>query len=168
MSMTLLAVVASGAVASSPTLGTAEARCRPEEAGPAFIVEARGLRDRRGRIRLEAYPSNDRDVLADDNVLIAAGKVFRRVDEPVPAQGPVELCLRVPHPGAYSLSLLHDRDADRRFGIRADGVGFAGNPRLGLSKPRAAAARAVAGPGLTRVPIVLNYRHGIFFRPQDH
>ena len=168
MSVALLAAVAAGAVASAPSLGTAEARCRPDEAGPAFIVEARGLRDRHGRIRLEAYPSNDRDFLADDNALINAGKLFRRVDEAVPQQGPVHLCLRVPGPGSYSLALLHDRDADRRFGIRADGIGFAGNPRISLSKPSAAAARAVAGPGLTQLAIVLNYRHGIFFRPQEH
>ena len=57
--------------------------------------------------------------------------------------------------------VLHDRDSNHRFGLSIDGVGFGGNPRLGLGKPRAAAATIVAGPGETRQRIVLNYRRGL-------
>lgn len=152
-------------IPSTPALGTAEGRCRPNEPGPAIIVNVVGLRDRKGRLKLEVYPSNDRDFLADDNVLIMAGKTFRRVDEPVPAEGPVQLCVRIPGPGAYSLSLLHDRDSNHRFGLSSDGIGFPNNPRLGLSRPRSAATRVIAGPQRTTISIVMNYRRGIFFRP---
>ena len=152
-------------IASSPSLGIAEGRCRPNEPGPAILVGVVGFEDRRGRLKLEAYPSNDGDFLADDNVLLMAGKTFRRVELPVPLQGDVQLCIRVPHPGAYSLSLLHDRDANHRFSLISDGVGFPNNPRLGMSRPSAAAARVIAGPGLTSIEIVLNYRRGLSFRP---
>jgi uncharacterized protein (DUF2141 family) len=147
---------------SSPDLGKAEGQCRPGESGPSFLVDVVGLKDRQGNLKLELYPANDDDFLEDDNVLVNAGKVFRRVEVPVPRIGPVELCIRTPGPGLYALSLLHDRDANRKFGLSIDGIGFAGNPRLGLFKPKAAAASASAGTGPTRITIMLNYRRGLF------
>jgi uncharacterized protein (DUF2141 family) len=147
---------------SSPDLGKAEGQCRPGESGPSFLVDVGGLKDRRGNLKLELYPANDDDFLEDDNILLNAGKVFRRVEIPVPPGGPVELCIRTPGPGLYTLSLLHDRDANRKFGLSIDGIGFARNPRLGFSKPKAAAASAWAGTGPTRITIVLNYRRGLF------
>ena len=152
-------------IRSSPDLGQAEGRCRANEPGPALLVEAKGLKDRTGNLRLEVYPANDHDFLQDDNILINEGKVFRRVDVPVPPAGPVELCIRVPAPGRYSVVLLHDRDRNMKFGWSVDGVGFASNPRLGWGRPKAARAAAVAGPGLTRLSIVLNYRRGLGLAP---
>jgi len=165
LAMMMMMMMAAPYIPSSPSLGTAEGRCRPNEPGPAIVVDVAGLRDRRGRLKLEAYPSNERDFLADDNVLVMAGKVFRRVERPLSGQGDVRLCIRVPAPGAYSLSLLHDRDSNRRFGLSSDGIGFPNNPRLGLSRPSAAATRVMAGPGLTRIRIVMNYRRGLSFGP---
>jgi uncharacterized protein (DUF2141 family) len=60
------------------------------------------------------------------------------------------------------MSLLHDRDANRKFGFSSDGFGFPGNPKLGLSKPKAASATVIAGRGLTEINIRMNYRHGLF------
>lgn len=147
---------------SSPDLGKAEGQCRSGENGPSFLVDVAGLKDRRGLLKLELYPANDADFLEDDNVLLNAGKTFRRVETVVPQAGPVELCIRAPAPGPYALSLLHDRDANHKFGLSVDGIGFAGNPRLGWTKPDAAAASATAGAGPTRITIVMNYRHGLF------
>ncbi|MEJ7933892.1 DUF2141 domain-containing protein [Sphingobium sp. AN558] len=146
---------------SSPDLGKAEGKCRPGEHGPAFLVEVKGLKDRQGRLKLELYPSNDSDFLADDNVLLSAGKIFRRVEISVPSAGPVSLCIRAPAPGTYALGLLHDRNGDRKFTISADGIGFAANPRLGLSKPKAAVASATVGASPVRISITLNYRKGL-------
>ena len=149
-------------IPSTPDLGKAEAACRPNEAGPAVLVLVTGLKDRDGRLKAELYPATDDDFLADDNVLIMAGKVFRRVEMPLSVSGPVQVCLRIPGPGAYALTVLHDRDSNRKFGLSTDGVGFSGNPKLGLSKPRAASARFVAGSGLSPVTVRMNYRRGLF------
>ncbi len=164
----LTAATASAAppqIEPSPRLGTEAAKCRTPEAGPAFEIAIEGLKDRKGVLRIELYPDNDTDFLADDNVLVQAGKAFRRLDAPVPPQGPVLLCLRAPTPGRYSLAILHDRNDDRKFTLFSDGVGFPGNPRLGMSKPPAAAAAAEAGPGLTRIRIRMNYLRGFGLRP---
>jgi hypothetical protein len=114
-------IAIAGAVAdlppSTPDLGKAGATCRANENGPSVFVEVNGLRDRAGMLKLELYPANDRDFLADDNLLIGTGKVFHRVEVRVPQTGPVRLCIRAPSAGTYALSLLHDRDANRRFGV---------------------------------------------------
>lgn len=158
-------ILASGHIRSTPDLGQAEGRCRANERGPSFFVNIDGFKDRTGQIKLEVYPANDDDFLEDDNLLIMAGKTFRRVVVPTPKSGPVNLCVRVPGPGPYSVMVLHDRDQDRKFKWTVDGVGFAGNPRLGWSKPKAAKARAVAGDGPTNIDIVLNYRRGFGMSP---
>lgn len=153
-------------LASSPDLGVAAGRCRAPETGPAFLVDVTGLKDRTGRLKLELYPANDADFLADDNLLIAAGKAFARVDLPTPAEGPIQLCIRAPCAGRYALSLLHDRNADRKFELSTDGIGFSNNPRLGWSKPDADRVAVDLGDAPRRISIVMNYRHGLGVRPE--
>jgi uncharacterized protein (DUF2141 family) len=143
-------------------LGKAAARCRPNEPGPAIMVNVTGLKDRKGLLRAELYPANDDDFLEDDKILVRAGKTFGRVEIPIPPSGPVLLCMRVPGPGPYTMSLLHDRDSNLKFGFSTDGFGFPGNPKLSLSKPKAAVATIVAGKGITDTTIHMNYRHGLF------
>jgi uncharacterized protein (DUF2141 family) len=159
--LSALAVLTGMAIPSTPDLGKAEARCRSNEDGPAFLVDIVGLKDRRGNLKLEVYPANDADFLQDDNILIAQNKTFRRVEMPVPQSGPITLCVRLPRPGRYAVSVLHDRDGNRKFGLSIDGVGFGSNPKLGMGKPKAAAAAIVAGGNLTRERIVMNYRRGL-------
>lgn len=143
-------------------LGKAEGACRAGEPGPAIFVTVTGLKDRQGLLKLEVYPANDEDFLQDDKILVREGKIFRRVEVPVPASDVPELCVRIPAAGTYAVSLLHDRDSNHKFTIVSDGVGFSGNPKLGWSKPKAAASSITASAGLTRTRIVLNYRRGLF------
>lgn len=162
-----LLLIAAAPVVPNPSLGKAEATCRPNEAGPALIVGITGLKDRKGLIRAELYPDNDGDFLADDAVLVNAHKLFRRVDLNLPASGPVTLCLRVPGPGRYSLSVLHDRNRNLKWDKLSDGLGFGGNPRLGWTKPKAASASVLVGAGPTRTEIVMNYLSGLKYRPLE-
>ena len=163
IALSLIALLAAPqTLQSTPELGKAEGRCRSPETGPSFLVSVAGLKDRSGLIKVEVYPDNNTDFLADDNKLIAAGKVFRRVEIPAPRSGPVDLCIRVPAPGRYSVMVLHDRNSNHKFDLSIDGVGFAGNPKLGWSKPSAAAASTEAGHGPTPITVVMNYRHGLF------
>lgn len=158
----VLPMAARAQVSPSPRLGTVEGHCRPNETGPAFLLTITGLKDRTGLMKVELYPANDDDFLADDSALVNADKVFRRVEIAVPPSGPVQMCIRAPRAGAYGLSLLHDRDSNRKLGLSVDGVGFPGNPAsLGPSKPRIAIGRAVAGNGPTPLTIRLLYRRGL-------
>lgn len=165
LSLLLAAAAASAgvkAIPSTPDLGVAEGRCRANESGPAFLINLDGLKDRQGRVKVELYPNNDEDFLQDDNKLVAAGKTFRRVEMDVPQTGPVVLCIRAPAAGDYTLSLLHDRDSNRKFGLSVDGVGFPNDPKLGWSKPKAKVATARVGAGPTRISVTMQYRRGLF------
>lgn len=163
----ILLAMQGATIPSTPDLGKAEGRCRANESGPAFLVRVEGLKDRQGKLKLEVYPANETDFLADDNVLISAGKTFRRVEVPVPVGAAPELCIRVPRAGRYGVSLLHDRNSNRRFNWRRDGIGFASNPRLGLSAPDASEASATAGNRPTRITITMNYLRGLRMRPLE-
>lgn len=161
-----LLLAAGPALRSTPDLGKAEGRCRAGESGPALMVEAVGMKDRTGKMKLEVYPANDQDFLADDNVLVAAGKTFRRVEVDTPDSDPVVLCVRIPGPGTYAVTLLHDRDSNRKFGWKIDGIGFSGNPKLGWSKPKASSARMlVKSGGVSKISIVMNYKSGLGVGP---
>lgn len=155
-------VLLAAAIVSTPALGTAEARCRPGEPGPAVVVTVVGLKDRVGKLRAELYPPRDGDFMADDNKLVAAGKVFRRSVIATPTTGSAQLCLRVPAPGRYALLVVHARDGGHGFSLLRDGIGFGNNPRLGLGKPRAALATLTVGAGVTNMSVVMNYRSGLF------
>ncbi len=155
-------VLTTGAfIPSGPDLGKAEGQCRAGEAGPALMVEVVGMKDRDGALKVEVYPAVEGDFLADDNILLMAGKTFRRVEIAVPAGIP-RVCVRVPGPGRYGVSVLHDRDRNHRFNWQRDGVGFSANPHLGFSKPRAASVAITAGGGITPLRVVMNYRTGLF------
>jgi len=59
------------------------------------------------------------------------------------------------------MAVLHDRDMNGRLSVSKDGVGFSGNPKLGLSKPDYEDAMFVARDGVTVVDVILNYRQGL-------
>lgn len=161
-----LLLAAGPALRSTPDLGKAEGRCRPGESGPALLVEATGMKDRTGNMKLEVYPSTEKDFLADDNILVAAGKTFRRVEVPVPQSGAVVVCVRIPGPGTYAVSVLHDRNTDRRFNWKIDGIGFSGNPKLGWSKPNYRKSSVhVSSGGVSRIQVVMNYKNGLGVSP---
>jgi uncharacterized protein (DUF2141 family) len=159
--LAIFSSAASGASAE-PEPGTVGSSCNVGEQGPAIVVNVEGLKDRTGLLRLELYPDNKADFLAGDIELLAAGKTFRRVVEPTPASGKVELCIRAPSPGAYALMLVHDRNGEDSFSISNDGVGVPGNPPSLHGSPSLAQAHIDIGSGVSHVTIVMMYRQGLF------
>ena len=113
--------------------------------GPAILVTVAGLKDRAGEVKVELYPATDADFLRDDRDLLREGKVFRRVRVPTPKAGPVELCIRAPHPGRYGLLFTHNRDGKNKFDYKIDGAGVVSNQRIGLAKPKLASSTITVG-----------------------
>jgi uncharacterized protein (DUF2141 family) len=164
--LSLLLMAADYPIPPKEQRGKKDAACRASEPGPAVRVSVVGLKDRRGTLRLELYPANDEDFLADDKDLIRKGKVFRRVDSTLTgAIGSVEMCVRAPAPGNYTMAVLHDRDGNRKFGVFTDGAGFPNNPKMGRSKPKASAATIRLGTGVSRITVRMNYWRGLSFSP---
>lgn len=145
---------------SGATIGEDAALCKAGQ-GPAIQVDISGLKDRQGEIWLELYPGVAADFLRDDTDLVKEGKAFRRTRGAVPAAGDTSICVRVPHPGRYALLLRHNRTGKDKFSFWSDGVGFAGNTRIGRSKPSFAQAMVEAGNGVTIIPIHMQYLHGL-------
>lgn len=138
--------------------------CDTGAPGPAVLVHVHGFKDRTGNLRVELYPANEADFLAPGSRLRAEGKVFRRIDLPMPQQGDPDVCVALPAPGPYAIAVLHDRNASGRLDPFSDGYGFPNNPRLGFGKPDVAAV-TFKGEGQIRVDIVLNYWNGLSARP---
>ncbi|MGN6375032.1 MAG: DUF2141 domain-containing protein [Sphingomonas sp.] len=154
----MIALVLAMALAGEP-LGTDSLACVNGE--PSILVHVTGLKDRTGRLKLELYPDTADDFLKDDRDLIAAGKTFRRVWAPMPASGPVDICIKTPGAGRYALFFTHDRDGKNKFDIWKDGAGVPSNRKLGRSKPQVADATVDVGTGVTTVNIRVQYLRGL-------
>lgn len=128
---------------------------------PAIEVTVTGLKDRTGELKLELYPATEADFLKDDRDLRAEGKLFHRIWAPIPADGPVTLCIRVPRPGTYGLFFTHNRDGKNKFNVWVDGAGVSSNRQLGRAKPRLEQAAVTVGRTVTRVSIRAQYLRGV-------
>ena len=156
----MAAAVTIAAPAGAQVLGSDAAACSPG-GGPAILVQVVGMKDHKGRIKLELYPATEADFLEDDSVLVAAGKTFRRVWANIPASGAVPVCIRVPRPGRYALLVTHDRDGKNKFNFFADGAGFPGEGKLGMSRPKVDRAIVDVGGGTTERVVRLQYLRGL-------
>lgn len=127
--------------------------CAPGAPGPAALVTVHGFKDREGNVRVAIYPANEEDFLA-------SGRFVQRLDTRVTPSGSMTICAPVPSAGPHIVAVLHDRDANGKFGAFRDGVGFSRNPRLGLSKPKISAV-TVDLTGVVEMSVELNYMHGL-------
>ncbi|NYD88263.1 DUF2141 domain-containing protein [Sphingomonas melonis] len=153
-------LLAAPAQAQTQVLGSDAAACKPG-GGPAILAQIAGLKDRKGRIKLELYPADEADFLADDTVLLAAGKTFRRVWTTIPPSGQVQVCIRVPRPGRYALLVTHDRDGKNKFNFFADGAGFPGPGKIGMSRPKVERALVDVGSSTAERTVQMQYLHGL-------
>ena len=130
---------------------------------PAMLVHVVGFKARTGVVRVQSYGGNP-DHYFDK------GSYLKRIDLRVPAAGALDVCVPVPAPGRYAVSVRHDIDGSGHTG-RSDGGGMSGNPHLSLfdlmfkRKPAPEQVAVAVGPGVRVVPIVLNYLSGGSFAP---
>ncbi len=156
------------AQASVPIIGRYAEACRPgAQPAAALLVTIVGLKSREGAVRVEVYPATEADWLADKEKLLAQGKPFRRAFGDIPPSGPVMVCVEMPAPGRYAFIVLHDPDGQRGFNLRTDGVGFPGDPKLGMGRPPVGLATVTLRPGVNSFRVRLNYLRGLRFAPVD-
>lgn len=144
----------SAPAAAQTIIGPEAAACAPGARGPAALVRIYGFKDRGGNLRVQLYSDNPDEFLA-------SGKKLKRIEIPTTASGDMNICMVLPRFGEFSMAVLHDRDMNGRLSVSKDGVGFSGNPKLGLSKPDYEDAMFVARDGVTVVDVILNYRQGL-------
>jgi uncharacterized protein (DUF2141 family) len=132
---------------------------------PAMLVRVQGLKSRTGIIRVQSYGGDPAGYFEKHAYLERV-----EVRTPPPGTGPVEVCMPVPRPGIYAISVRHDANANGSVDIGSDGGGFSGNPSVSLfdamfkRKPSPVQVQIKVN-GLTNVPITLNYVHGASVGP---
>lgn len=137
-------------------------RCPAGTALPV-VVRVSGFRNRAGQVRVRLFGDPPQSYFDKKRALV-------RVEAPVPAGGPVDVCVPAPRPGAYAVDVRHDGNGNGKTD-RADGGGVSGNPSISLwdvilsRKPSPAAVQFHVRGGVTVVPITLMYLQGGSFRP---
>jgi uncharacterized protein (DUF2141 family) len=144
--------------ASAAVLGPDAPVCAQGDS-PSVLVRVEGFKARSGLIRVQVYGSNPADFLAK-------GKKLKRVELPVSASGPMQICLALPHAGDIAVAVRHDLDSNGKSGW-SDGGGFSRNPSLSMLKLKPDYRDVVVSVGKeTRVvDVVLKYRDGFSIKP---
>jgi uncharacterized protein (DUF2141 family) len=152
-------------VSAAEILGPDAAACRNGSGKDAVLVTVDGFKNREGTVRLELWPGTQEDFMRDHHELVAEGKAYHRVTVPVPASGPAKVCMPLPGPGTYAVGAFHSPSGQRKFNFRQDGATFTRNPKVGLSKPKAADVAMRFNSGLSEATVTMNYLRGLGFKP---
>ncbi|QJU59147.1 DUF2141 domain-containing protein [Sphingomonas sp. AP4-R1] len=149
-------------IAAAAIVGPHAADCAAGSEKPAMLVRVLGLKARTGLVRVQSY-GGDPDHYFDK------GTYIERVEVPAPASGALDVCMVVPAPGKYAISIRHDVNGSGKSDM-SDGGGFSGNPNVSLMdvvfKRRPSPAQVeVKVAGVTKVPVILNYIQGGAVKP---
>ena len=130
---------------------------------PAMLVHVTGFKAHTGMLRVQSY-GGDPDHYFDK------GTYLKRIDLHVAPGGAMDVCVPVPAPGRYAISVRHDVNGSGKTD-RSDGGGMSGNPHLSLidqmfkRKPSPDQVAVEVARGVRVVPVVLNYLQGGSFAP---
>jgi uncharacterized protein (DUF2141 family) len=155
----------SGPVSAAEILGPDAAACRAGSGKDAVLITIDGFKNRDGTVRVEMWPGTEGDFMRNHHELEAEGKAYHRVTVPVPASGPARVCVPIPGPGTYAVGAFHSPSGQRKFNFRQDGATFTRNPKVGLSKPKAADVAMRFNGGLSEATVTMNYLRGLGFKP---
>lgn len=154
----LVAVTMMSVPVDAAPVGPDAERCIAGSGSNALLVNVSGFKSRAGQVRVQLYGDNPADFLEK-------GKKLRRIEVPVTSAS-MDICVVLPGPGKYAVAVRHDADANRKSGWN-DGGGFSRNPAVSLTnlRPKHRQVAFNVGPGVHRVPIVLQYRQGLSIAP---
>ena len=145
------AVLISGTALANQELNNDLSRCASGK-GPAVLVNIRGIQESSGKIRVQSYP-------ATPSAWLSKGRWLHRIETSASA-GSMNICVPLPAEGKFGIAVRHDRNGNGKTDISQDGGGFSNNPKisiLNLGKPSINKAAFVAGPGVTRITINMQY-----------
>jgi uncharacterized protein (DUF2141 family) len=155
-----VALVSPLSLARAEAMNAAAPVCRTGNA-PAILVEVIGAKSTTGTIRVQAYGG-------DPAHYFDKGSYLERID--MPTGNAREVCVPVPKPGVYAISVRHDVNGNGKSDMK-DGGGMSGNPQLSVwdlivkNKPDPKNVQVKVGTGVTPVKVVINYVQGGSFRP---
>lgn len=159
--MALPAACLTGAEAQAAPAGPYASAC--SNGDPAMLVRVTGFKARTGLVRVQSYGG-------DPDAYFEKGTYLKRIEVHVPPAGPLDVCVPVPAPGQYAVSVRHDVNGSGKTD-KTDGGGMSGNPHLSLfdlifkRKPSPDQVAVPVGHGVRVVPIRLNYLSGGSFQP---
>ncbi|NIJ06922.1 uncharacterized protein (DUF2141 family) [Sphingomonas vulcanisoli] len=145
--------------AAQAAMGPHAGDCAEGSGKNGMLVKIVGLKSHEGFVRVQSYGG-------DPAGWFEKGAYLERVDVP-PAAHTIEVCLPVPKPGLYAVSVRHSRGG--AFSMN-DGAGFSGNPNMSLMdamfkrKPPAGEVQ-VKVSGVAHVSVTMNYVEGGQLRP---
>ena len=145
------AVLISGSSSANQELNNDLSRCASGK-GPVVLVNVRGIKESTGKIRVQSYP-------ATPSAWLSKGRWLHRIETSASA-GSMNICVPVPAEGRFGIAVRHDRNGNGKTDISEDGGGFSNNPKISifnLGKPSINKAAFVAGPGVTRITINMQY-----------
>ena len=145
------AVLISGKAFANQEVNNDLSRCASDK-GPAVLVNIRGIKESSGKIRVQSYP-------ATPSAWLSKGRWLHRIETSASA-GSMNICVPLPAEGKFGIAVRHDRNGNGKTDISQDGGGFSNNPKisiLNLGKPSINKAAFVAGPGVTRITINMQY-----------
>lgn len=162
----IIAAAAAGAPVSAqgngPILGPYAARCVAGHS-PAILVNVVGLKQRSGALRVRTFGGATSTWFEKKSWLT-------RVEIPVPASGPIRICMPVTAAGSYAIDLRHDVNGNGETD-RSDGGGASGDPRVTLldfvfgRKPSPKVTAVRVGTGVTEITVTVMYLKGGALRP---
>jgi uncharacterized protein (DUF2141 family) len=129
--------------------------CEPGK-GPAIRLDVTGLKSGEGNLFVRTYYARSSDWLK-------SRRYIHRI-ETRPRKGSTSVCVPLPAAGAYAITVQHDANGNRETDLSVDGAGVSNNPKFGsflgiVPRPPAVdKARFVAGEGITRMSIAVQYQ----------
>lgn len=147
--LSLFAAVPAGAAVLGPDAAVCAAN------GPAMLVKISGFKNRVGNVRVRSFTGDPENWFDKRYALV-------RIEVPIPAAGPVEICVPVKAPGTYAVDVRHDANRNGKTD-RSDGAGASGNPDLSLfdvifkRRPDPAVVGVAVGHNTVVVPVRLKY-----------
>lgn len=148
-----LGLLISAASAGRETPASANRVCLPTDQNRLQITVT-GIHSAKGAITLMLYGDRDEDFLKK-------GMRLSRIRAPA-QKGAITICMPVPVPGSYAISLYHDEDGNKKLtknflGVPIEGYGFSRDAEISYRLPELDETVFTVMPGDTQIRITMRY-----------